>query len=615
MQAVGKRVNYRVMIVRGVRLAVGVLALGGLFGTFGCDGKSEAEGDRGPELEPVVDVPLGTEPRGEADPIANPAAVRGGTINLWGGPYPKTLNRWTDNNSFSAAVVGLMFEPLVALHPTEDRPIGILADRWEVSEDNMTFTFHLNPDAKWSDGKPVTAEDVQFYYDTIMDPKHLTPVFRVGMSRLDRPEVIDERTLRVTANEPHWANFWEAAGLVAFPKQAWEGKDFNTINFEFPVVSGPYALHEVKTNRYIMLKRRGDWWGRAQKFNEGKYNFDYIRYRAMEDRNKALEALKKGDFDLYPIFTALIWAQKTDFPQVRKGWVVRQEVLNQEPKGFQGLAMNLRDPKFQDRRVREALCYLLNREQMNEKLMFDSYFLLNSYFPDLFEGNRNPDARLYEYDPAKARQLLSEAGWTPDDRGILTKDGEPFRMVLLTAMPDQRHLTIYQEDLRMVGIDASIEFVSAASFTQRVQAREFDMIWAAWGASRLRDPESMWSSEEADHEGSNNITGLKDEAVDALIDRQKNELELAKRNEILAELDNRLTEIIPYVLLWQSDRHRLLYWNKFGTPETVLSRYGGYEDAVVYWWIDPEQEKALDEARRTNADLPKRPAVVKYSAE
>jgi len=589
-----------------------------LLGVAGCGSESGGGSDSEQQatyLPPVQDADIAPEEGGDPDPNADPAAVRGGVINLWGGPYPKSLNRWIDNNQFTANVIGLMFEPLVGLHPSEDRPVGVLADRWEVSEDNMTFTFHINPNATWSDGEPVTAEDVQFYYDTIMDPKNLTPVFRVGMSRLDRPEIVDDHTIRVTANEAHWSNFWEAAGLFAFPKHAWEGKDFNAITFDFPVVSGPYKLREVKTNSFILLERRGDWWGRSKKINENKYNFDYIRYRAMADREKALEALKKGDFDLYPIYTALIWAQKTDFPAVQKGWVVRQEVFNQEPKGFQGLMMNLRRPLFQDKKVREALAYLLNRDLMNQKLMFEQYFLLNSYYPDLHSNNLNPEAELYPYDPGKARELLEEAGWVPNDRGILTKDGQPLQITFLHHGEDMRHLTIYTEALKQVGIEANIEKLSYASWAKRIQDHDFDMIWMAWGAGRLRDPEAMWSSEEADRKASNNIPGVKDEQIDNLIEQQKTEMDLSKRNEMLKQLDTRLTEILPSVLLWQSEKHRLLYWNRFGTPKCVLGKFGDPSDAVVYWWVDPEKEKALDEARRNNTDLPKLPPVVKCLGE
>ncbi len=582
----------------------------------GCGRPSgEESGEGAAKLPPIQDAPVTVEAEGELDPIANDQAVRGGEINMWGGPYPKTLNYWTSPNAFSGKVVGLMFESLAGLHPTEDRPQGGLAEAWETSADGMTFTFKIHPDARWSDGQPVTADDVQFFYDVIMNPAHLTPVFRVGMSRLNRPEVLDPKTVRITANQAHWGNFWEAAGLTAFPKHVWEGQDFNKINFEFPVVSGPYKLAEVRTNRSILLERRGDWWGRARAFNQHKYNFDYIRFRSIEDRNKALEALKKGDLDLYAIYTALIWAQQTDFAQVRKGWVVRQEIRNREPKGFQGLAMNLRRPVFQDAKVREALAYLLNREQMNEKLMFNLYFLLNSYYPDLFDENKNPEAPLVPYDPVKARELLAEAGYEPNARGVLEKAGQPLRMVILHHGEDLRHLNIYLEDLKKVGIDASIEVLSYASWVKRVEDHDFDMIWMAWGAGRLRDPEAQWLSSEAGKQASNNIPGVQDAEIDRLIDLQKTEPELAKRNEILRQLDNQLTEIMPYVLLWQSDSTRLLYWNKFGTPRSVLGKFDNEDSALVYWWVDPVRDQALRQAIQQGGELPKPPGEVEYRGE
>ena len=187
---------------------------------------------------------------------------------------------------------------------------------------------------------------------------------------------------------------------MALPKHVWEGKDFNEINFEFPVVSGPYRLYRNLTNRSITMQRRGDWWGRNLKINQHKYNFDYLVFRAEEDRTKALEMLKRGDFDLYPIYTSRIWVEQTpEIPQVKKNWIVRQIVYNQEPKSFQGFALNLRRPLFQDVRVREALSRLLNRELMLDKIMFNQYFLLNTYFPDLYPGNKNPAAPMLRRAP------------------------------------------------------------------------------------------------------------------------------------------------------------------------------------------------------------------------
>jgi microcin C transport system substrate-binding protein len=567
----------------------------------------------------VQDSPVQIETIGEADPIASPDAMPGGTFTSWPGSYPKSLNMWLDYNTFSVGISSLMFESLVDLHSTENRPVGDLAESWEISPDKKTYTFHLNPAAKWSDGTPVTAGDVQFYYDVIMNKKNLTSLFRVDMSRFSRPEVIDDHTVRITATEAHWKNFWVAAGMFAFPRQAWGNKDFNSINFEFAVVDGPYMIAPdgVKTNQSIKLQRRGDWWGRIEKYNEHKFNFDYLTFKSMEDRTKALEVLKTGGFDEYGVYTAKIWAQDIPaIPQVQKNWIVRQTIYNEEPKSFQGYVLNMRKPIFQDVRVRQALACLLDRELMNEKLMFNEYFLLNSYFPDLYPGDQNPAVPVTKYDPDKARELLKEAGWQVGSDGVLAKDGQPLDITILEVEgADMRHLNIYIEDMKKVGIQAHIELVTQATWSKRIDNDEFDMLNAAWGASRLRDPEPMWSSKTAGDVAGQNWAGVKDPQIDDLIDQQKTEMDLDKRNEIDKKIDARLMEIGPYVLMWQSPSERVLYWNRFGTPKYVLSKSaenGPENDALVYWWYDAAKAKALDDAMKNNTSLPAPPAEVHY---
>ena len=577
-------------------------------------GKPSGDRQSGQNANSVVkDVAVQVEAAGEPDPVAVEGALKGGSFSTWGGEFPKSLNMWLDYNSFSMQISGLMFEDLVEMHSTRDEPVGGLAESWEISPDKKTYTFKIHPAAKWSDGKPVTAEDVQFYYDVMMNPKNPTSLWRVDLSRFARPEVVDEKTVRITAREPHWKNFWVAAGFFAFPKQAWKETDFSTVNFEFPVVSGPYAVGEVKTNRSIQLKRRADWWGRARRYNANKYNFDFLNFKAIEDRNKALEVLKKEEFDSYAIYTSKIWVQDTNFPQVEKNWVVRQRIFNKDPKGFQGFALNMRRPVMQDLRVRQALAHLLNRELMNDKLMFNQYFLLNSYYPDLYSNNTNPDAPLTKYDPEKARELLKEAGWQVGPDGVLAKGGEPLRLTILHHEgSDLRHLNIYIQDLKAVGIDAKIDLVSQATFTKRVDVHDFDMIWSNWESSRLRDPEAMWSSKQADEPASQNYSGVKDVEIDRLIEQQKTEMDLSKRNEIIKQIDARLIALSPYVLMWQSGSVRLLYWNKFGTPKYVLGKYGDERAAPEYWWADPEKTKALDAARKSNTALSKLPDEVHY---
>jgi microcin C transport system substrate-binding protein len=550
---------------------------------------------------------------GDIDPIADTGAQSGGTFTAWGGGFPKSLNVWLDNNSFSAEVMGLLFEGLVSLHSTKNEPVGVLAKSWTVSDDGRMFTFNINPKACWSDDTPVTAGDIQFYYDVIMDPKNMTSLFRVDLKRFKRPQVIDDKTIVIEAVETHWSNFWTAAGLYAFPKHVWNDVDFNKQNFEFPVVSGPYRVKTMEKNRYCMLEHRDNWWGRSRKYNRGKYNFAFIKYKFMEDQNKVLEAFKKGDFDAYPMYTSSIWMMKTDFDAVRKGWVARQEIYNNEPKGFQGFAINMRKDKLKDVRVRQALSYCINRELMNEKLMFNQYFLLNSYFPDLYPDNINPAAPMIRFNPDTARALLQAAGWEVGSDGILAKNGKPLEISLLTPMEDLRHLNIYAQDLKRIGAKPIIEQLSLSSVRKRVDNFDFDLFWVNWGASRLRDPEAAWHSGTADQTASNNYSGVKDTILDSLITLQKTEMNIDKRNDILRSIDKRLCEIVPYVLLWQADHHRILYWNKFGTPRYLFDKFNREDAIVTYWWFDQAKNEVLQKAMKDGQTLPRLPEEVRYT--
>ncbi len=582
----------------------GAIALVGLVLLSSCE-KKESKDNLSQTTQNCPDAPvINPLATGEFDPIASSKAVSCGTIRLWGSSMPKSFNMWQDYNSFSVGLIALMFEPLVGLHSTEDREIGLLADRWEISPDSMTFTFHLDPRARWSDGRSITAHDVQFYYDVIMDPKNLTPIFKVGLSRFERPKILDSLTLSIRAKEIHWANFWEAAGMMAFPKHVWKDKNFNDIRYEFPVVSGPYKINLFREDRFVELERRADWWGFQKNWNRGKYNFEKIRYRFMDDRTKALEAFKKGDFDAYAVYTSSIWMKQTDFPAVKNGWAIKQRIFNKEPIGFQGIAMNLRREKFQDIRVRKALSMLLNRKLINEKYMYNQYFLLNSYFPDLWPNNQNPHAVLFDYNPDSARVLLKQAGYVPDERGMLNKKGKPLSVTFITQGEDLRHLTLYQEDLKKVGIEAKIEQMSQSTLRKRLDDADYDMYWISWGSGRLRDPESSWSSATADSKGTNNISGLKDSIVDKLIAMQKTEFNLAKRNDIARKIDDRLVALVPYVLLWQSDHHRILYWNRLGMPKSVYDKFGREDENIpVYWWYDKKKDSSLNAAMSEGKSL------------
>lgn len=548
------------------------------------------------------------------DPIASPFAIPGGQLVSYAGQYPPSFNYYLAHNVFSSELSGMMFETLLDLDPETLAYTPGLASQWVISEDKQTFTFTLNTNAFWSDGTPITAADVAWTYQTIMDPANLTGPHKVSLERFSPPEIMDERTIAFTANQVHWQNLGAVGGMLILPKHAFENQDFNKINFEFPVVSGPYRLGTINEGVSIEMIRRQDWWRQNQQRVQNTLNFERLVYRFYAERENAFEAFEQGMVDIYPVHTARLWINETRGNRYLNNWILKQSIRNHQPVGFQGFAMNMRRPPFDDVKVRKAMAHLLNRPRMNATLMYNQYFLHRSYYEDLYDKDNPCENPIVDYNPTKARALLAEAGWQANpETGKLEKDGTVFTFSFLTRDPTaNKFLQIYNEDLEAVGITMTIDRKDWAAWSKAMTQFEYDMTWAAWSAGIFKNPESMWHSSEADRTGGNNITGFKNDEVDQLIEQQKSMFDAQARHALVRRIDAILAREYPYILLWNTDAVRLLYWNKFGTPPTVLSRHGDASSARGYWWYDPDLAAELESAMDNSQPLPPAPAEVVF---
>ncbi|MBW2513900.1 MAG: ABC transporter substrate-binding protein [Deltaproteobacteria bacterium] len=567
-------------------------------------------------LTPVIVRGIETFPKpgwqDHLNPIASSDAVVGGEIAIFAGQTPKSLNYYLDNNSFTVEVFGAMFETLLGMHPISLEYEPGLAETWTISDDKKTFVFSIHKNARWSDGRPITAHDVKWTFDAILDPKNLTGPHKVSLERFSSPTILDDHTLRFQAKDVHWMNLGAVGGFHILPKHVFEGKDFNKINFEFPVVSGPYKIGLINEGIFLTLERREDWWNTHALRSQGMGNFKTMKFRFYAERENAFEAFKKGQFDLFPVYTSRLWVNETKGEKFLNDWIVKQKIYNQNPIGFQGFAMNMRKPPFDDIRVRIAMAHLLDRPKMNSTLMYSQYFLHRSYFEDLYDKNHPCPNQLIEFDKTRARDLLKQAGWTVNPAtGFLEKNNQTFSFKFLTRQAStDTFLAIYAEDLKDVGIELIIDRKDWAAWAKDMDEFNYEMTWAAWGSGVFKNPESMWSSKEAERKSGNNITGFKNSQVDALIEKQKSIFDVQQRNAIYRQIDRIIYDAHPYVLLWNINYTRLLYWNKFGTPATVLSKYGDESSAYWYWWFDKDSEADLADAMRLGLPLPpKEPSV------
>jgi len=545
------------------------------------------------------------------DLVGDPRALKGGVLKQALSDFPVTLRQFgpESNTVFNAYILRkLVYEPLLWLNPTTLDFVPALATHWQISPDKMTYRFRINPNARWSDGEPVTADDVVATWDLIMDKTLEDPMDKIVFEKFERPIAESKYIVRVKSKELNWRNFLYFAtgeGMVIFPAHVLKNVDGKTYqrdyNFKVLPGTGPYELRDsdVSKGNTITLRRRPNYWAAKHRRSVGIGNFDQLAFTIYRDDNLKFEAFKKGDFDLHYENVSRRWTQEMNTDRFQRGLIQRTKIYNDNPSGIYGLAFNTRKAPFDDVRVRQALALLLNREQLIKNLFFNEYPPLNSYFAGGIYENRD-DPKM-PYDPQKALELLAAAGFTGRDaQGRLTRNGQPLVVELLNSdKGSERWLTVYQDDLRKVGVTLNLRLVTPETAFKLMMERKFDLADIAWGAETFPNPETEFSSSLADIPNNNNITGIKDKRIDELLKQYDLEFDQHKREGIIREVDGILANLHHYILLWDAPFQRIAYWNKFGHPPGYISRIDDYYSASWLWWSDPATEQKL---RQSMAD-------------
>jgi len=549
----------------------------------------------------------GWETNTDYDLIGDPRAVKGGVFRNVIYDFPGTLRVEgpESNTSFNYMMVGLVYESLLSIHPTTLDFIPALATHWQVSPDRMTYRFRLDPNARFADGEPVLADDVVATWDFMMDDGLQSPSNTLVFGKFNRPIAESPYIVRVDAKELNWRNFLYFSGMSIFPAHVLANVDGATYlrdyNTQILPGSGPYTIDasDIRRGTSVSIRRRvSGYWAEPSRRNVGLHNFDEIRSVVVRDQNLALEMFKRGDLDFYYVNISREWVEELNFDRVQRGMIQKRKIFNDAPQGFSGLALNTRRAPFDDIRVRQALAHLENRALMIEKLFFNEYLPLHSYYPGgIYE---NPDNPRMAYDPERALQLLADAGWSSRDaQGRLVRDGQPLVIeIQYASQSSEPFLTVYQEDLRRVGITVNLRLVTPETSFQLVMERDFQAASQAWGALLFPNPETSFHSTLADQKNNNNLTGFKNARVDELLVEYDREFDPERRVALIREIDGIVASQHHYVLGWYAPFERLAYWNKFGHPDGYLSRVGDYTDMVSLWWIDPEQEAQLNGAMR-----------------
>ncbi|EIK53806.1 peptide ABC transporter periplasmic peptide-binding protein [Stutzerimonas stutzeri TS44] len=548
---------------------------------------------------------------------ANPDAPKGGTLRQAGFGSFDSLNPFI-NKGVAADDIGLIYDTLTTNSLDEPFTVyGLLAEKIEKGPNNSWVRFHLRPQARFHDGQPVTAEDVVFTFDTLMSQG--APHYRGYYA--DVAKVTAESPRRVRFDFKHAGNRelpMILGQLPVLPKHWWEGRDFTSGSLEPPLGSGPYRVDEVQAGRTIHYARVEDYWGKDLAVNRGFYNFDRLVFDYYRDNTVALQAFKAGHFDYWLETSAKNWATAYDIAAVRDGRIIKEEIANHNPTGMQGFIFNIRRPLLQDRRVREALALLFDFEWTNRQLFNGAYTRTRSYFDnsELASSGLPDKAELKLLEPLRGKipeevfeqpfdlpktdangiireqqrrayRLLTEAGWQVRDDRMVDADGKPMKLEFLLVQAEfERVLLPYKRNLADLGIELEIRRVDVSQYINRLRSRDYDMIVSGFGQSNSpgNEQREYWHSASADNPGSRNFIGLKDPAIDSLVEQL---IAADSRRELVTR-----TRALDRVLLWghyvvpnwHIKTWRVAYWNHLAHPETTPRQDIG----LMTWWKKPE---------------------------
>ncbi|MEK7866635.1 MAG: ABC transporter substrate-binding protein [Planctomycetota bacterium] len=548
--------------------------------------------------------------------VNDPRAKKGGTLRLAFAEWLPTVRTEGANSRSSALsdIHGMIYEPLLVYDSTIEDYVPRLATHWQIDEDKQTFRFRIDPRARWADPErtPVTADDVLATFEHLQNPDRKDPgTSQIYQELIESVRVLDRLTVEVKTEKREWRSFLMVATYSIYPARyiRMDGETYlSDWNWKVPPGSGPYELRpeDVKKPASIAIRRRSDWWSAGDERFAGMFNFDEIRWDVVRGDELLYQKFLAGEVDVFLNTMAQKWVDEVDKARpVAMGWVQKRKIYTLNPSGFGGYVFNMREAPFDSRDTRLAFAHLVNREKMFAKFFFYQYDYIDSYFPG--QSWARPGAQPVRYDPAEARRLLAQAGWTErDTEGFLSReDGTRFPTLEIqyASQGFQRIHAAVKEDLwREAGIRMDLTLLDGPSITRRVWEFKYKVAFFNWTGSLFPDHEYFFHSKYADQQRSGNLAGLKDPKLDGLLDAYKLEFDKKKRNQMLQEIDAILFDAHPYALAWFGPYFRILYWDKFGHPAEYTQRHGDYpDDLMAFWWYDPERAQRTQEKKASGA--------------
>ncbi len=559
-------------------------------------------------------------------PYANPNAPKGGILSMKASGTFNSAKAWT-TKGVAMAGTNYLYDNLMSGSLNEAFTMyPLLAEKVTFDpEDKTWIVYHINPKARFWDGSEVTASDAKATFDALLSKGPM--YIRNYLQGIKKVEALDKYRVKFYFADDNNHEMLLTVGQFPVFKQSSIEEGFETVNLTPLIGSGPYRLHKVEGGRSVVYKRDPNYWGRDLMINRGRFNFDLIKYVYYQSEEIAFEGFKAGQYQFREENKSRNWATAYDFPAVKAGKVKKEQIDNRNPMAMQGLVMNLRRPLFQDVRVRQALTDAFDFEWMNQALFYNQYVRANSYFQNSeLEATGTPSTKemaiikkIKPLIPAdyyqrvlqqwqlpttngkgynrqqllSARRRLLDAGFYYQDMHLYTPRGEraKFSILLPAGTALNRVILPYIRNVKRLGFDVQIIEVDTPQYIERLRKFDFDMVTSVYAQSLSPGNEqiSYWGSETADQEGNRNLAGIKNPAIDKVIDgliKAKNREEIILHTKVLDRLLRAGYYLVP---MYNKTTFDLAYWQQYKHATPPTNAIG-----IEYWWVDKNADKQLN---------------------
>lgn len=554
----------------------------------------------------------------DTDPVfASPKALPGGNLNLFVDSFPLTFRTVgpDSNGSFRSFILDNQMR-LISFHPNTGNPIPALANAWAIAPDSQTVYFRLDPRAKWSDGKPVTADDYTFGYEMMRSKDIKGPWFNnYYTTEVVAVEKIDDHTILVKAgSRKAKLDLLNTTELWPQPKHYYKMGPNWVKQYNWAVVptTGPYVMSDVKKGKSVTFSKQKEWWAKDDRYNQHRFNLDTIKVQVIRDHNIAFRHFLKGELDTFEMILPNWWHEKAVTPEYKQGYVQKVMAMTDTKQGGQGVHLNVANPKLADVNVRLGIQHAFNIDKMIETVLHGDYDRATTFgsgfgaFTDIALPER-------AYDIAKAREYFAKGGYGkqgPD--GILQNDkGERLTLALTyTSQEHSKRLTVLKEEAKKAGLDLELNLVDGATGFKVMLEKKHEAAWLGWGGGGLYP--QYWESFHSDNANkpqTNNLFNVADKALDSLIDAYNVEFDMDKRAALSHQIQQRIYDLAIFVPGVQLNYVRASSWRYVMLPEVPATRN---TPDLLYWpmdgyphssggllWIDP---KVKEETQKAKAD-------------